>query len=206
MTRALLLLLLLSPAAALCAPLSFDIKGGQAMPFGGDWGDSDVGYRPAPAAAFAAWRKVDDGLAWGVEAGLESGHGSRANDSLKVDIFHLAPSLRASFPSGARTWTLLAGAGIFHWKHSAYSAGSSRFDAGSATNFGVSLGAGVKRRAFGLPLGLEAVWRHLFRMKSEGVGDVGPADNLCLYLSVHFGDPKPVVAPPPLEPYDPEYR
>lgn len=205
MKKSLLLLLLLSPAPGLCVPLTFDLKGGQAMPFGGDWGDADVGYKPATAAAFAGWKKVDDRLSLGVEAGVESGHGSQANDALEIDIFHMAPSLRVSFPSDARTWTLLAGAGIFHWKHSAYSAGSSRFDAGSATNFGVSLGAGVKRRVFGLPLGLEAVWRHLFNMKSDGVGDIGPADNLCLYLSVHFGDPKPAPAPPPLEPYDPGY-
>lgn len=175
------------------------------MPFGGDWGDSDVGYGQATAAAVAGWRKVDDRLSLGLEAGLESGHVSRANDALKIDIFHLSPSLRATFPAGARTWTLLAGAGVFRWKHSAYTAGSSRFDAGSAANFGVSLGAGVKRRVLGIPVGLEAVWRHLFRMKSDGVGDLGPADNLCLYLSVHFGDPKPVFVPPPLEPYDPGY-
>ncbi|KAF0127393.1 MAG: hypothetical protein FD189_140 [Elusimicrobia bacterium] len=204
MKRCLLLALLLSPAPGFCMPLTFDLKGGQAMPFGGDWGDPDVGYKPATAVAFAGWKKVDDRLAWGLEAGLESGHRSRANGALKIDIFHLAPSLRATFPSGVRTWTLLAGAGVFHWKHSAYAAGSSLFDAGSATNFGVSLGAGVKRRVFGLPLGLEAVWRHLFSMKSDGVGDVGPADNLCLYLSVHFGDPKPVLPPPPLEPYNPD--
>lgn len=205
MTKFLALVLLLAPAPAFCVPLTLDLKGGQAMPFGGDWGDSDVGYKPATAVAAAAWKRVDDRLAWGLEAGVESGHRSRANVALEIDIFHLSPSLRATFPSGARTWTLLAGAGIFHWKHSAYPAGASRFDSGSATNFGVSLGAGVKRRVFGLPLGLEVVWRHLFNMKSEGVGDIGPADNLCLYLSVHFGDPRPAPAPPPLEPYDPGY-
>ena len=41
---------------------------GRSLPFGGHWGDKDAGFKPSPALSFAASKRIDALLSYGVES------------------------------------------------------------------------------------------------------------------------------------------
>jgi hypothetical protein len=92
----------------------FILGGGAAFPFGGHWGDADIGFKPAPAVTFAAAKKADETLSYGLETSYGPGHKSGTTPEMKIRIFSFTPFLRVAYPGAGKIYYGIFGAGVYH--------------------------------------------------------------------------------------------
>ncbi len=163
------------------------VSGGQALPYGGHWGDKDAGFKASQFAGLAVSKRVDELLSYGLEADYAPSHKNRSVPEMGFRMFALSPFVKASFPSDSAVYYGVLGAGIYQWSSPAYTAGGTRYGSASGSSAGLSLGGGVSYSfLFGTRLGVELRWHHVFNVKGGGL-DMGATDTLNAGLTLTYG-------------------
>lgn len=163
----------------------YSLGGGVSSPVGGMWGGEKAGFKGSPSWTFAAGKKVDEVMSYGLESSYDTGHKSRAADGLEVSLFSFAAFLRAARLRGAGAYYAALGAGIYHWSQPAFGAGAVRRPSDSGSSLGVSLGVGALYPFGGaVRLGLDLRWHHVFSVGGANIGadlinNITPSLTLC---------------------------
>jgi len=159
---------------------------GNATPFGGHWGDKSSGFKTSGAFSLSASRRVDEVLSYGGEIYSAGSHANRQVKGLGVKVFSLSPFVRASFPSGNKTYYGLLGAGVYQWRSEGYTAAGTRYPSESGSSAGVDAGVGVSIPFwFGTRAGLDLRWRHIFNMNGAAL-DLGAVDTYNVMFALHY--------------------
>jgi hypothetical protein len=159
---------------------------GNATPLGGHWGDKSAGFRTSGALSLSASKRVDEILSYGGEVYYAPGHPSRQYEGLETRVIGLYPFLRASFPSGNKTFYGILGAGVYQWNAPAYTAVGVRFASQSGSSLGMNLGGGVSIPFWwGTRAGADLRWHHIFNMNGTTL-DLGSVDTYNVMFSLQY--------------------
>jgi hypothetical protein len=160
---------------------------GWGRPIGGHWGDGDTGFKTSPTLSLAASKRVDELLSYGAETCYGGRYLNRGVDGLQVKLLSLTPFLKASFPYGDSAFYGVLGAGLYHWRQQAYTAGAIRRSSDSGSSGGFNLGGGASYPfLFGTRMALDLRWHHVFNISGANM-DLGSADSLNAMFTVTHG-------------------
>ncbi|MBI4802874.1 MAG: hypothetical protein HY796_10165 [Elusimicrobia bacterium] len=145
----------------------YAVGGGVSAPVGGRWGDKDAGFKSSPAWSFAAAKKVDDLLSYGIESSYDTGYRHRTLPEMSVRLFSFTPFIRAARRYGGSAYYAVLGAGIYHWSQPAFGSAGTGRPSGSGSSLGVNIGGGALYPfGGGLKVGFDLRWHHLFSVNS----------------------------------------
>lgn len=160
---------------------------GWSLPFGGHWGDKDAGFKPSPVLSLAVSKRVDEVLSYGAESFYGWSQRHRVSRDLELKLFSLTPFIKASAPAGEKIYYGILGAGIYQWKHSAYTSGGLRHGSDSGSSGGVNLGAGVSYPFWWeTKAGLDLRWHHIFNMKGSDL-NLDSVDSFNIMFVLTYG-------------------
>lgn len=159
---------------------------GNATPFGSHWGDKASGFATSGALSLSASKRVDEILSYGGEVYYAPAHAGRQQEDLEVRVMGIYPFVRASFPSGNKTWYGILGAGVYQWSSPAYTLAGTRYGSQSASSLGANLGLGVNVPFWwGTRAGVDLRWHHIFNMNGTSL-DLGSVDTYNVMFSVQY--------------------
>ncbi|HAU90502.1 MAG TPA: hypothetical protein DCW72_09915 [Elusimicrobia bacterium] len=159
---------------------------GKATPFGSHWGDKGSGFASSAALTLSVSKRVDEILSYGGEVYYAGSHVNRQLEDLEVRVMGLSPFVRASFPSGNKTYYGVLGAGVYQWNSPAYTAEGTRYPSQSGSSAGLDLGTGVSIPFWwGTRAGVDLRWRHIFNMNGGGL-DLGAVDTYSVMFALHY--------------------
>jgi opacity protein-like surface antigen len=161
---------------------SVSVLGGYAIPAGGDWGNTNTGYKGSFALAGGGDYQFHDMLAAGVEGGYNFKHENQAVSSIEIKMWYVTPYLKILHKQDIITFFGIIGAGIY-----GFNSDNNVFkDANnSITAFGFNVGGGVMFDvAENIQAGIDARWHHAVKVlaNDKSINNIVPAARFSFFF------------------------